>query len=199
MIPRDTHKGETCVIIGNGPSLDETPLEELANRYVTFGSNLIYRKPFYPDYYCLVDKLGLDTCLPLPDDFTSVRFMRAEAKDELNTPIYPITSAGFSLNINNFVVIGATVTYAIMQIAFHMGFATWLLVGVDHSSDHFECADGKEYFKEGVVYYEPNLTGVLKYYATAKDICDQTGRKIINLTPGTKENVFDKGTFGQWI
>ena len=54
----DIHKGETCVVIGNGPSLKLSDIQRLP--YKTFGSNQIYRLPFQPDYYSIVDKEMLD-------------------------------------------------------------------------------------------------------------------------------------------
>ena len=65
------HQGETCVIIGNGPSLDKTDLFKL-DHYVTFGSNRIFDKPFTPYYYCIIDKRMMRSCLPLPESFYPV-------------------------------------------------------------------------------------------------------------------------------
>jgi hypothetical protein len=60
-------------------------------------------------------------------------FLRAEAQAKGNNPIYPIVAGGFSKNIDNFVVLGGTVTYVLFQLAYYMGFTTLLLLGVDHN------------------------------------------------------------------
>ena len=211
---KDIHKGETCVIIGNGPSLDITPLDKF--QYKTFGSNMIYRKPFYPDYYCIIDEEMLHACLPLPK-MNSVKFMRAEAMDPENNPIYPIVAIGFCLDISNFVVMGGTVTYALLQIAFYMGFQTFLLVGVDHrypktnhlaghkfeagehDPDHFQPADGRPYFETGKIFNAPELEGTRKNYMIAQDLFTQAGRKILNLTPDTALDVFEKDRMENWL
>ena len=53
----DKHRGETCLIIGNGPSLNDVPLEFL-HKYPSFGTNRIYLKEgFTPTYYCSVNPL----------------------------------------------------------------------------------------------------------------------------------------------
>jgi len=210
------HRG-TCVIIGNGPSLDEAPLAELAKRYVTFGSNMIFRKPFTPTYYCIIDELMLKACLPLPDDFKPAMFIRAEAAIYKNNPIYPIVSAGFSLNIPNFVIMGGTVTYVMLQLAYYMGFETALLVGVDHrypktdgnpgvnfiadsdDPDHFKPADGEPYFEKGKRFNAPELDGTKNSYKTAEDIFTKNERKIINLTPNTALDVFETGEIEEWL
>lgn len=215
---RNLHKGETCVIIGNGPSLDKTPLYKLGGRYVTLGSNQIYRKPFTPTYYSIIDREMMKACLPLPDDFTPrAKFIRAEACIPDNNPIYPIIVNGFSVDISNFVVMGGTVTYALLQIAFYMGFGTVLLVGVDHhypkssqygrrvftaqgdDPDHFKPADGQPYFVPGKSYNPPELSGVEHYYKIAQDLYTQAGRKIINLTIGTRLRVFERDDLKNWI
>ena len=35
---RDTHKGETCLVVGNGPSLKKIP-KDFLKKYPTFGTN----------------------------------------------------------------------------------------------------------------------------------------------------------------
>jgi len=210
---QNIHRGETCVIVGNGPSLNKTPLN---TKYVTFGSNKIYRLPFTPTYYCLIDEEMMKSCLPLPKDFTpNEMFIRAEAG--VGNPIYPIVANGFSLDITNFVVMGGTVTFVMLQIAFYMGFDTMLLVGVDHyypktqrmaghrivgdgdDPDHFACADGKPYFDKDVTYNAPEIEGTTRSYAIAQELFSKAGRKIYNLTPGTKLDVFEKDKLENWI
>lgn len=210
------HKGETCIIIGNGPSLNGVP-KELLDKYITFGSNKIYTLPYTPDYYCIIDKDMLANCLPtIKAGWRPKRqmFLRAECGIEDNYPIYPIVINGFGLDINNFVVMGGTVTFAMLQIAFWMGFETVLLVGVDHyypksftghpelfvangkDPDHFVCEDGQPYFTTGEKYNRPEDTTAA--YMVADEVFRKTGKKIINLTPGTKLDVFEKGVYSNW-
>lgn len=216
---KNLHRGETCVIIGNGPSLRLSDLELLSDKYITFGSNQIFRLPFAPTYYSIIDKQMMDACLPLPKDFRPKEiFLRAEACVEGNNPIYPIVAAGFGVDIANFVVMGGTVTFALMQIAFYMGFETMLLIGVDHSypksslitssrrfvadgedPDHFKCADGKPYFKEGVTYNAPELKGTTQSYAIARQLFDQAGRRAVNISRKTALDVFEKDQLENWI
>ena len=214
---KNLHKGGTCCVIGNGPSLDHTSLDRLAAEYKTLGSNQIYRLPFTPDYYSIIDREMLAACLPLPESFTPEMFLRAEACTPRNNPIYPIVVNGFSVDIDNFVVMGGTVTYALLQIAFYMGFETVLLVGVDHyypkssrygrrrfvasgnDPDHFRPHDGRPYFLPGRTYNPPELDGVERYFAIAKDLYTQAGRRIVNLTPNSRLNVFEKDEIERWL
>ena len=214
---RNIHAGETCVVLGNGPSLKIADIKRLA--YPTFGSNMIFRLPYYPTYYSIVDKEMLDTCLPLPHDFSSTLFIRAgnyEIKG--NNPIYPIVAAGFSRDIDNFVVLGGTVTHVLLQIAAYMGFRTVLLLGVDHKyplsgilkpgsqfvadeydPDHFQCEDGEPYFKAGRTYNAPELDGVNQSYQWADEFFKSVGGRIVNLTPESKTDAFRKDKIENWI
>ena len=212
----DIHRGETCVIIGNGPSLDKVPNEWL-DKHITFGSNQIYRKPFTPDYYCIIDEAMMYRCLPtLKEGWRPKRqmFIRAECGLKDNWWIYPIVMNGYSRDINGFVVMGGTVTYAMFQLATFMGFSRVLLVGVDHyypksmtgkagaftakgkDPDHFTCADGKPYFEPGKVYARPEDTTMS--YQAAKMFCDQFNIEVINLTEGSRLNVFKKGSIKEY-
>ena len=113
------HDGETCVIIGNGPSLNKVP-HSFLDKYITFGSNQIYRLPYKPDYHCIIDESMLYNCLPdIKAGWRPKRqmFLRAEACVEDNYWIYPVVLGGYSKDITNSVVMGGTVTYAMMQIA----------------------------------------------------------------------------------
>jgi len=205
------HKGETCVIIGNGPSLSDVPKEWL-DKYITFGSNQIYRLPYVPDYYCIIDEAMLHNCLPtLREGWRPKKrmFLRAEACIEDNYYIYPVVTRGFSRSVPAFVVMGGTVTYAMMQIASFMGFDQIYLVGVDHhypksmtgvqepftskgkDPDHFVCEGGEPYFEDGKTYARPADT--TESYAEAKRFFDQYGIKCVNYTKGSRLHVFEKG------
>jgi hypothetical protein len=213
------HEGETAVIIGNGPSLDDTPLEKLGDKYTTFGANKIYLYPFTPNYYFCVDQDMLHDCVPWlmqndydPDNIFLPRHIPFSGRIGLNVVIEP----GFSLNPIRKVVLGGTVTFVEMQIALFMGFETVLLVGCDHrypktahdgkpgskfiakgeDPDHF----GSEYFEPGKMYNRPELDAVAKHtYPTAKIAFEQRGGKIINLTPDTALEVFEKDTWENWL
>jgi hypothetical protein len=214
---RNILAGSTVVVLGNGPSLSETPLDILSKKYVTFGSNHIYRLPFTPTYYSFVDRQMLEF-LPLPEWFKPRElFLRAEACVPGNNPIYPIVWPGFSVDISNFVVFGGSATYVLLQIAFYMGVKRVLLAGVDHyypnagsrdpgemfiagndDPDHFQCGDGMPYYLPGKQYCRPSLAAVTEYYRNAESIYRKAGRKIINITPNSHLGVFEKGDIKTW-
>ncbi len=211
------HEGETCIVIGNGPSLNDAP-KELLDKYVTFGSNKIFMLPFAPDYYSIIDGDMLKDCMySLLTGWRPKKemFLRAEAVIADNNYIYPVVLNGFGMDISNFIVMGGTVTYALLQIDYYMGFETILLVGVDYyytksnnngefgqfvaagdDPDHFVGEGGKPYFSEGKTYNRPeDTTGA---YKIAKELFEKSGRKIINLTPNSKLKVFPMDVYENW-
>lgn len=213
---KNLHSGETCVVIGNGPSLNKVP-KEFLDKHITFGSNKIFRLPYKPDYYTFADKTAMESCLPAIEAGWRPKrqmFLRAEACVKDNHPIYPVVLNGFSHNILNLVVMGGTATYVLLQIANYMGFKKIYLVGVDHhyrkmgvgkpgffeasgkDPDHFVCGDGKPYYTPGDICMKPEDTTIV--YRWAKEFFDKSGVEVINLTEGTKLDVFKKGNIKEY-
>ena len=69
------HKGETGLIIGNGPSLKDVPIEFL-HKYPTFGTNRIYLMDgFEPTYYASVNPLVVEQSVENINKLTSIKFI----------------------------------------------------------------------------------------------------------------------------
>ena len=125
-----------------------------------------------------------------------------------------VVSSNFSEDPSYEIVIGGTVTYVLLQLAFYMGFQKALLVGVDHSypgagkgtpgskfiqkgddPDHFH----PEYFEEGMIYNRPELKGTEYSYTVAKMKFEGAGRKIVNLTSKTNLLVYDRDNVKKYV
>jgi hypothetical protein len=214
----NTHSEETCVVIGNGPSLNDTPLKKLSENFTTFGSNKIFLYPFTPNYYVVIDHDMMHDCSEqlISKNFSPPvvfvpRGIPIPGSNQMNLTV----EFDFSLNINEKVVMGGTVTFAMLQIAFYMGFTTALLVGVDHNypgaskggkPGHKFVANGPDldhfdpnYFTTGRIYNRPELEGTERYYQLAKEHYGANGRKIINLSADTKLDVFERQKVAQWV
>ena len=215
---KDIHKGEVGLIIGNGPSLKDCP-RELLDKYITFGSNKIFlMEGFTPDYYTIIDEHMLHNCAPhLTGEYNPVAmFIRRPYPIPGAYHINTIVHEGWSFNINKAVVMGGTVTYASLQIAYYMGIRTALLVGIDHNysggladappgaifqadieedPDHFH----PDYFKVGEFYAAPELDGAEAYYYIARQVFEKDDGRVINLTPDTGEDVLEKGKYDDWL
>jgi hypothetical protein len=209
----NTHRGERCFIIGNGPSLNTTDLNFLKDE-ITFGLNRIYllfdQLGFATTYLVSVNSLVIEqwaddiASLPMP------KFLSWNARDliEFKKNMMFLTNQGnlmFQRNITEPIWHGATVTYVAMQIAYYLGFEKVILVGVDHSfategDPHQEVYQKKadpnhfspNYFGKGSRWNLPDLETSEFAYRMAKFQFESTNRKIVDATIGGELEVFPK-------
>lgn len=219
----DIHKGQTALIVGNGPSLDISPLMKLAAKYTTLAANKIYdshvHPSFVPNYWTCIDDLMLTDCVPwllAHPEFTAERFVPRHIPLVGSHGLNTVVDIGFSADASEKVYLGGTVTYVNLQLAKYMGFSTVLLVGVDHNypkaaaegrpgskmiadgadPDHFRGKTGA-YFSPGKLYNRPELGAVEKHFFPLAR--KAFGGQVFNLTPGSAEAVFEKQSWSKWL
>jgi len=211
---KNSHAGERCFIIGNGPSLKNTDLQKLRKEF-TIGMNRFYMA--FPD-------LGFSTsCLLTVNDL--VIEQSAEDLRKLTIPTfvswrgrkwiapspnlhYLYTSYDlprFSGNAAGRLWEGSTVTFIAMQLAYYMGFEHVILIGVDHyyattgtpnttvtstgdDPNHFHPG----YFGKGFRWQLADLKGNEIGYAMAREAYSRSGREILDATVGGKLTIFPK-------
>ena len=205
----NNYEGQTCLVIGNGPSLKDIPISFL-KKYPSFGTNRIYLlEGFTPTYYCCVNPLVIEQSLE------QIRAIDCKAKFLLEDYVSSVPlSLGltstpfetFSMNPRAYIYEGYTITFVCLQLAYYFGFNTVLLVGVDHSfayegnpnqqvmshgpdMNHFH----PDYFGNGIEWNNPDLEKSEQAYMLAKKVFEDDGKKIINLTAKTKLEIFKKG------
>lgn len=170
----NSHLGESCFVIGNGPSLSAADLEVLhQNKIDTFAVNRIFKifpetawRPTYyvnTDHVMIRDILDEINGLPVMDKFIALqnRFYNGSAVKGAhcffaNYSREKDQPEGFSLDCTDQVNIRGTVTIDCIQLAMHMGYRQIYLLGVDHnfnkviteSGDVVEDPDVKNYFCE---------------------------------------------------
>ncbi|MDI9880065.1 6-hydroxymethylpterin diphosphokinase MptE-like protein [Flectobacillus longus] len=148
---KDIHKGKKCVILCNGPSLNNVDFEILKDsNVITIGLNkinlLFERTTFRPDYIACVNPFVLEqnkdffstTSIPLFLDFAAFKQAGIKYKDfNKNSQLHLLHSSTlhgrFAGDISSSICQGSTVTYVALQLAFHFGFHEVTLVGCDHS------------------------------------------------------------------
>jgi len=214
---QDTHQGERCVIIGNGPSLKKTNLSRLKNVF-TIGMNRFYMAfddlGFTTSILLTVNDLVIEQCaedlrkLPIPT-FVSWRGRKhiqpAENLHYLHTSyILP----RFNGDATGRLWEGATVTFVAMQLAYFLGFRQAILIGVDHNfttqgtpnttvvstgddPNHFHPG----YFGKGFRWQLPDLQTSEIAYEMARRVYQADGREILDATVGGKLTVFPKVDF----
>jgi hypothetical protein len=210
---RDRHAGERCVIVGNGPSLRGMDLSVLRGE-VTFGLNRGYLA-FQPLGFGTTYLVAIN--VHVVEQFASeilaqpgTTFISWHARHDLppgNRAILlrPARGPSFSTNPARGIWGGATVTYAALQLAYHMGFSQVILIGIDHSftttgpahqlvtstgadPNHFD----PNYFGSGVRWELPNLEVSEVAYRLARDAFAADGRQVLDATLGGKLSVFPK-------
>jgi len=218
---RDIHRGERCVIIGNGPSLNKTDVQKIRDEF-TFGLNRIYlaweQWGFSTSYFLSVNDLVIEQCaqemmdLSMPV-FVSWRSRRwLEPSENLHFLYTTYTGPKFAKDVSKRLWEGATVTYTALQLAFHMGFSTVVLIGVDHSfasqgkpnqtvesqgddPNHFS----PQYFGKGFRWQLPDLDTSTIAYQMANRAFVEDGRQVLDATIGGKLDVFPKVDFDRYF
>jgi hypothetical protein len=217
---KDIHKGQRCVIIGNGPSLRKMDLSFLDSE-ITFGLNRIYLLKQISeaslDYFVCVNPLVLEQFsndiqnIPCPKFLSFQRYGYFQPQDDLLF-LYSLPRWGFSTDITRGISEGYTVTYVAMQIAYYMGFTEVVLIGVDH---HFESKGepnkeivmdrpdynhfSTDYFHKGIRWQLPDLENSEIAYRMAKVAFERNGRRILDATLGGRLNVFPKVDYKQYF
>ncbi len=214
---KDTHAGERCFIIGNGPSLKNTDLSKLKDEF-TIGMNRFYlafpELGFKTSMLLTVNDLVIEQCaedirtLPIPT-FVSWRGRKwIQPAPNLHYLYTSYELPCFNGNAAGRMWEGATVTYVAMQLAFHLGFKQVILIGVDHSfstqgkpnttvvsggddPNHFNPA----YFGKGFRWQLPDLETSEIAYTMAREVYKKAGREIIDATVGGKLTVFPKADY----
>jgi hypothetical protein len=213
---RDSQRGKRCFVIGNGPSLKQTDLSKLRGE-MTFGLNRIYL--LFPDlgfpttYLVTINRFVIEQCADELLAAPTTKFLPWTLRKVLN-PAKLESSVfirsdrarpGFSTDARHPMWAGATVTYAAMQLAYHMGFSEVILIGVDHSfttqgkphtavvsegddPNHF----ASNYFGKGFKWQLPDLETSEIAYKMAKQAFEADGRKILDATVGGRLTVFEK-------
>lgn len=185
-------------------------------RETTIGLNKIYlglrRFGFYPRYYVAINPKVLRQSAAEIQALNCVKFLGAHAVDaglreDALTYIVPPGPANqpFSTDLACGMQEGWTVTFAALQVAYHLGFAQVVLIGLDHrytyegkpnesrvmsgpDTNHF-CDD---YFGQGQSWDNPDLARSEASYRQARECFEADGRRIVDATVDGACTVFPK-------
>lgn len=212
------------VLVCNGPSLADVPVGWL-NDHITLASNSFYAKPgFVPNFWFLEgrghlkkesERLARAEHMDLPGAvLLNSEYAYADEFMAFTGRIHPITyyDADGS-KIHGFqpkpTMTGHgtanSVTYAMFQYAYQWNFDPLLIVGMDmkFSADgHWHFYD----FEEVPEFHEMEHKRFLDWRVRAEESYEEcarffelSGRTVLNLTPDTACEAFEKGDLEQWI
>lgn len=224
---KDTHKGQRCFIIGNGPSLSAEDLDVLKeNGEITFAFNRVFhifeKTEWRPTYYISQDEkmlAGSQTevnAISARKKFIPIELLwYNDIKIEDATPFHVENPADekypvFCENIAHAVGNSKTVVFSAMQMAVYMGIKEIYLIGVDH---HFHTSinekgevvvdpTAKDYFSDSYNtdkenLYIPNTDLSTWTFVAAREYANSHGIKIYNATRGGKLEVFPRVNFDE--
>ncbi len=211
---KDSHRGQRAFILGNGPSLANIDISKLKNEQ-TFGMNRVYlafpQWGFQTSFFVCVNDLVIEqfardiASLSMPKflSWRSRRYIKPDRQTIFLNSTYerPIFASDARARLWE----GATVTYVALQLAFHMGFETVILVGVDHTfaskgkpnttvvsrgedKSHFD----PRYFWSGTRWQLPDLEMSERAYRMAWEVFESAGRQVLDATIDGQLTVFPK-------
>ena len=202
-----------CLIIGNGPSLKDIPVEFLQS-YPSFGSNRIYLLDgFTPTYYAATNPLIVEQ---FSDEINVLDCMKFVGESQRHLvpgafPLHMTSRLSFSHHRDEPIYEGYTVTYVLLQLAYWMGYQQVGLIGVDHRYKYTGSPNQvKEMTQEndvnhfapgyfaGYKRHNPDLAKSENSYNLARREYMAAGRRIVNLTPGSALTVFDREDWQSW-
>lgn len=209
------YKGKPLVIVGNGPSLNKTPLDKFSG-IPAVGMNkidlLFKRVSWRPTVIVCTNNLVVKqhhgamashgiSCLL---SWKSRWFMPFKDRGDFIFFLNDATSE-FSEDFSDKVGAAGTVTYTALQLAAYVEANPIILLGVDHN---FSCSgkpndiqkrEGEDanhfdpnYFAAGQYWGLPNLDKSELGYRVARRYFDERNIKIYDATVGGKLDVFEK-------
>jgi len=215
------HDGERCYLLGCGPSLSALDPELLRGHTIMGVNGTAKHKGLRLDYFMTVadvwwrqnqEILDSDLCeirrfLP---PFVQQDDARWQTSRIRVTTSYEAKAAGkatpmaFSHEVPRLVHLGGTVIFPALQVLLHLGFSEVILLGVDHDyaldmnrdTNGFVSSANLNHF-DPAYYDQPtpihcDLLGMERAYALADEAFRQAGRTILNATPGSRLDVFQR-------
>jgi len=222
---RNKFKDQICTVVANGPSLFHVS-NRFLEEFASFGCNRIYKRDgFIPTYFvqfglnqvreekaldfvpickrveaAFVNRLALERGWfpPLPNVFP---ILSRPLSDPYAEGIHDL----FSFDPLDAIGVGGSVLYQSFQLAYWMGFTTVLVVGLDHyyPTDwnipfHFYENDKSVTDKEPLGGRANWLERTNTAFLNARNAFEADNRKIINLTEGSRCDVFERDDLKRW-
>jgi len=218
---KNQYAGKRLFLIANGPSIKDMDLSVLKNEY-TMCMNRFYiyfdKIGFIPTFFVCVEDLVLSQ---FAEDFNQIpieaKFVNWRMHKEIQQSFYLKESFAlnpfFQTDLTQPTHFGGTVTFACLQLAYHMGFTQVILIGLDHNFKEKGLANKVEvrsyekdeshfdpnYFPKGMKWRLPDLTKSEIGYALARDFYQKNGRDIFDATINGHCQIFPKVDFQQLI
>jgi hypothetical protein len=186
---------KTCIIMGNGKSLNDMPLDLLL-KYDSFGVN--YAK-HQPTYYVSVDTdILLYNWQKVYDLAAGAKTAYLSLKHDGSSPLYKLPHVQMVTHdkgafIGEKYFSGLTVSYVCLKIAYYMDFDIVHLWGIDHDKNwsHFR----PDYPPGAVDRRQWRMDNMIWHYQHAMNVYAKAGKRIVNFShPSELDSIFERGT-----
>lgn len=217
---KNAHAGKPVLVIGNGPSLNKTPLEEFVgvpaigmNKIDLYFENKNWRPEVIVCLNSMVARQHQDrfAALDVPVLLAwKSRFLLSRDNRRKMIFFNLVSGNDFSGDPVEGFGSSATVTYVALQLAYWMGAEPVILFGVDHSfkysgpSSTYQIKQGPDenhfhpnYFGHGAIWATPDLDQSEIEYQMARTAFEADDRTIYDATIGGKLDVFEKIDLGR--
>jgi hypothetical protein len=208
--------GRPMLIVGNGPSLLQTPLDALIG-VPSIGMNkidLLFPKTGWrPDYIVCTNSMVVrqhraafeGSTIPVLLPYKVRRMVNGRSNPQIRF-FNAKASAAFSTDFAAGVGLSPTVTYTALQLAYYLGANPAVLVGVDHNftgvsgpANTYVRADRQDanhfdpnYFAPGMLWGLPDLVASEAVYLAARQAFEADGRRVLDATVGGRLQIFEK-------
>lgn len=206
---------DTCVIAGNGPSLNQTDIPLLKGRdllvanYAFLNQELFRHAKYLAVTNYLVAEQASHRFNLLRDIYKLFPYWLGYCLNSGPETLFfkAVGYPEFSTNVHRNVSWRSTVSFFLLQIAYGLGYRRALLIGFDHSYqqqpdvregeilrcegddlNHFD----RSYFK-GKRWQAADVDNMETMYRLAKEAYEADGREIVNCTTGGHLELFRRG------
>ena len=209
-------KNDTCIIVGNGPSLNKTDLSLLKGQDVIVSNNVFLSSELmeYATYFTIVNYLVAEQSSHHINKIQHIKkvipywLSYCLAPSENTFFVDAVGHAEFSKDIFSNMSWRHTVTFFNLHLAYGLGYRRVIMIGFDHNYiqpkevieqeiiqdfeadvNHFHSS----YFR-GKKWQAADVDMMEEMYRLAKTAFEEDGREIINATVGGKLELFPRMT-----
>ena len=218
----NTKKGQSCFIVGNGPSITAEDLDKIIG-FDSFASNRVYcifdRTHWRPSYYMALDRIitrGIQEEDLKELNGAAIFLYDKEVVDKYKRQynIHRVLMGGtynvrpekqviskVNEDVSKYFTRAQSVTVALFELAIYMGYSNIILLGIDHSFPNEVGMDGKETHNDSEHHfdgYKGNIwkiaykEAITKSYEVIGEYCKNHGIRIINCTRGGNLELFER-------
>jgi hypothetical protein len=185
---------KTAILMGNGPSLNDMPLDLLL-KYDSFGVNYAKHQPTY--YVCVDTDILTRYWTEIYPRAAGAKKCFLSEKHRGSSPLYTLPDVELVTHdkgafIGEHYFSGLTVVYVALKMCYYMGYDEAWLFGVDHDENwsHYR----NDYPPGAVDRRAWRMSEMRWHFQHAANVYKNAGKRIINFSyPSKLDSIFERG------